>query len=43
MLRLTKQEQYVLVLVIALLLAGWIVKAYRTSHPSAGVKVEVKQ
>jgi hypothetical protein len=33
MLRLTKQEQLVLVMVIGLLLVGWVVKAYRTAHP----------
>jgi hypothetical protein len=32
---LTKQEQFVLCLVIALVLAGWAVKAYRAAHLSA--------
>jgi hypothetical protein len=30
---LTKQEQYVLLLVIGLLLLGWAVKSYRAAHP----------
>jgi hypothetical protein len=34
MLRLTKQEQTVLVMVIGLLLLGWVVKAYRTAKPA---------
>jgi hypothetical protein len=34
---LTKQEQTVLCLVIALLLMGWVVKAYRTAHPPAAL------
>ncbi len=33
MLRLTKQEQTVLAVVLGLLLVGWAVKAYRTAHP----------
>jgi hypothetical protein len=33
--RLTKQEQFVLVLMIVLLLAGWAIKSYRTAHPPA--------
>jgi hypothetical protein len=32
---LTKQEQIVLILTIALVLAGWAVKVYRTAHPAA--------
>lgn len=32
---LTKQEQLVLLVVVALLALGWAVKAYRQSHPSA--------
>jgi hypothetical protein len=32
---LTKQEQIVLCLVIALVLTGWAVKVYRAAHPSA--------
>jgi hypothetical protein len=34
-LRLTKQEQTVLVVVIGMLLLGWMVKTYRTAHPPA--------
>lgn len=30
---LTKQEQFVLSVVILLLLTGWAVKTYRTAHP----------
>jgi hypothetical protein len=33
--RFTKQELFVLCMVLSLLLLGWIVKAYRTAHPSA--------
>jgi len=33
MVHLTKQEQMVLCIVLALLLTGWAVKAYRTAHP----------
>ena len=33
MIRLTKQEQLVLCLVLGLLLTGWAVKTYRTAHP----------
>jgi hypothetical protein len=33
MMRLTKQEQMVLILVLGLLMTGWAVKAYRTAHP----------
>jgi hypothetical protein len=33
--RLTKQEQWVLCIVLGLLLTGWAVKTYRTAHPSA--------
>ena len=31
--RLTKQEQWVLAMVLFLLLTGWAVRAYRTAHP----------
>jgi hypothetical protein len=31
--RLTKQEQLVLCVVLGLLLTGWAVKTYRTAHP----------
>jgi len=34
-LRLTKQEQTVLCVVLSLLLVGWVVKAYRASHSLA--------
>jgi hypothetical protein len=33
--RLTKQEQFVLCIVMVLLLTGWAVKAYRTAHRPA--------
>jgi len=32
---LTRQEQYVLTVTLALLLVGLAVKTYRTGHPSA--------
>jgi hypothetical protein len=32
--RLTKQEQFVLLFVLGLLLAGWAIKAYRMAHPA---------
>lgn len=35
MLRLTKEQQRVLCLVLLLLLTGWAVKAWRTAHPPA--------
>jgi hypothetical protein len=35
MIRLTKQEQLVLCLVMGLLLTGWAVKTYRLAHPPA--------
>jgi hypothetical protein len=35
MIRLTKQEQLVLCVVLGLLLIGWAVKTYRTAHPPA--------
>jgi len=31
--RLTRQEQLVLCIVLAMLLTGWAVKTYRTAHP----------
>ena len=34
MVNLTKQQQFVLVMVILLFLGGWAVKAWRTAHPS---------
>jgi len=33
MIRLTKQEQWVLCIVLGLLLIGWAVKTYRAAHP----------
>jgi hypothetical protein len=42
MLHLTKQEQLVLALILALLITGWAVKAYRTAHPVAQAEVSVK-
>jgi len=33
MVHLTRQERWVLCAVLALLLTGWAVKAYRTAHP----------
>jgi hypothetical protein len=33
--RLTRQEQLVFCVVLGLLLVGWAVKAWRTSHPAA--------
>jgi hypothetical protein len=35
---LTKQEQLVLCIVLALLLTGWAVKTYRTAHPPAAAR-----
>jgi hypothetical protein len=35
MIRLTKQEQVVLCLVLGLLLTGWAVKTYRLAQPPA--------
>ncbi|HEU5396642.1 MAG TPA: hypothetical protein VFV81_05700 [Verrucomicrobiae bacterium] len=32
--RLTRQEWWVLCVTLGLLLTGWAVKAYRTSHPA---------
>ena len=43
MLRLTKQEQLVLVIVLGLLLTGWAVKAYRAAHPRAEVSSSARQ
>jgi hypothetical protein len=31
---MTKQEQLVLCIVLGLLLTGWVVKTYRTAHPT---------
>jgi hypothetical protein len=41
MVHLTKQEQLVLCIVVALLLTGWAVKAYRTAHPAAQARQAV--
>jgi hypothetical protein len=32
---LTKQEQWVLCVILGLLLTGWLVKTYRAAHPPA--------
>jgi hypothetical protein len=40
-LRLTKQEQLVLGVVLSLLLVGWAVKAWRTAHPPASSTEQV--
>jgi hypothetical protein len=37
---LTKQEQLFLIVVVGLLLTGWAVKTYRTTHPSVAVAVQ---
>jgi hypothetical protein len=37
---LTKQEQLVLTVLLALLLTGLAVKAYRTAHPPAAPRIE---
>ena len=34
MIRLTRQEQLVLCVVVGLLLTGWAVKTYRLAHPA---------
>ena len=39
---LTKQEQIVLCLILALVLAGWAVKVYRTAHPANTGGLEAK-
>ena len=39
---LTKQEQTVLCLVILLLLTGWAVKAWRTTHPGVSAVEAVR-
>jgi len=35
MVHLTKQEQWVLCLVLGLVLVGWAVQTYRAAHPPA--------
>jgi hypothetical protein len=40
--RLTKQEQLVLTVVLLLLLTGWAVKAYRTAHPPPAAEALLK-
>jgi hypothetical protein len=42
MLRLTKQEQLVLCVVLSLLLVGWTVRAWRTAHPPAASNKRTK-
>jgi|GEM_PF-663367 len=39
---LTKQEQFVLCLVMTLLLTGWAVKTYRTAHPPFSQQQQAK-
>ncbi|HWD18311.1 MAG TPA: hypothetical protein VHB20_03465 [Verrucomicrobiae bacterium] len=39
---LTKQEQFVLCVVVVLLVTGWAVKAYRTSHRPVPAAVSQK-
>lgn len=41
-LKLTKQEQTVLCVVLSLLLVGWTVKAIRTAHPSVPSSEQMK-
>lgn len=40
---LTRQEQYVLTVTLALLLVGLAVKTYRASHPLAAREATVQQ
>lgn len=40
MLHLTRQEQLVLTVLVALLLTGWAVRSWRTAHPPAPVPVQ---
>ncbi|PYJ56662.1 MAG: hypothetical protein DME24_21600 [Verrucomicrobia bacterium] len=42
MLRLTKQEQLALCVVLSLLLVGWTVRAWRTAHPPAASNKQTK-
>jgi len=42
MIRLTRQEQLVLCIVAGLLLTGWAVKWYRTTHPAPAVVQSAK-
>jgi hypothetical protein len=39
---LTKQEQFVLCLVMLLLLTGWAVKVYRTAHMPMTASTQLK-
>jgi hypothetical protein len=41
--RMTPREQLMLCVVMALLLAGWAVMAYRTAHPAVSVVSESVQ
>ena len=40
--RLTKQEQFVLCVILGLLLTGWLVKTYRLAHPPGQVTEQAK-
>jgi len=40
--QLTKQEQLVLCILLALLLTGWAVKSYRAAHPPVKASEAVK-
>jgi hypothetical protein len=40
--RLTKQEQLVLCVVLGLLLTGWAVKTYRAAHPEKAASQTAK-
>ena len=42
MVRLTKQEQLVISIIIGLLLVGWAVKTWRTANPPAPAVEQVK-
>jgi hypothetical protein len=41
--RMTPQEQWVLCALMALLLAGWAVAAYRVAHPAVAAMSESAQ
>lgn len=40
MVHLTRQEQLVLTVLVALLLTGWAVRAWRTAHPPTPVPAQ---
>ena len=42
MVRLTKQEQLVISIIIGLLLVGWAVKTYRTANPPEPAAEQLK-